>query len=34
MSEDTKIESGKKNNTWMFLVGAFVLLAAVGILTS
>jgi LPXTG-motif cell wall-anchored protein len=34
MSENTQIQTGGRNNTWMYLVGAFVLLATVGVLTS
>ena len=34
MSKTAENQDTPKNRTWMFLVGAFIALAAIGILTS
>jgi hypothetical protein len=34
MSESDTTEAAPKNRSWMFLVGAFVILAVIGVLTS
>ena len=34
MSQEAEANTAPKNRSWMYLVGAFILLAAIGVLTS
>jgi len=34
MSDSTETQAAPKNNSWMYLVAAFIVLAVIGVLTS